>query len=209
MSKVVWPGERLEYTDDCLEGHGIHKEKQENAEDMFVASVCGRVTQVDRLITVETETYWYNPCIGDVVVGKVTGIANKRWYIEINTRQESVLLLNSINLIGNVQRRKGELDEIMMSEYYAIGDIVIAEVQSVGNKVQLHTRNPKYRKISFGVLLKTDKVLKDRKQYHHETMNGKEVEIVAGKNGCIVIHSDDTAAHREIKEIASRVFEYI
>lgn len=201
----VWPGERLAYTDDCLEGHGIHKETQEDGAEVFVASVCGTVKQVDRLITVEADTYWYNSCIGDVVVGKVTGIANKRWYIEINTRQEAILLLNSINLEGNVQRRKGELDEIRMGEYYGIGDIVVGEVQSTGNKVQIHTRNTKYRKILFGVLLKIEKTLKNIKQYHQEIINGKTVEIVAGRNGYIVVHSDDVSAHLEIKEVASRV----
>lgn len=208
MAKV-WPGEHLQYTDECLEGHGIYKEVAENNEDLFIASVCGSVKQVDRLITVETETYWYNPCIGDVVVGKITGIANKRWYIEMNTRQSAVLLLNAIDLIGNVQRRKGELDEIMMGEYYAIGDIVIAEVQSVGNKVQLHTRNSKYRKITFGVLLKMDRQIEPRKQYLQETKNGKEIEVVMGKNGYVVVHSDDKTAFAEIKEIAANIYEYI
>lgn len=206
MSRV-WPGERLEYTEDCLEGHGIYKEKQGETRDIFIASVCGEVKQIDRLITVETNTYWYTPCIGDVVVGRVTGIANKRWYLEINTRQEAILLLNSIDLIGNVQRRKGELDEIKMGEYYGIGDIVIGEVQAVGNKVQIHTRNPKYRKILFGVLLKTEKPQKEMKQYHQEVVNSKEVEIVVGKNGYIVVHSDDTSAHLEIKEVSSRILE--
>lgn len=208
MSKV-WPGERLKYTEDCLEGHGIYKEKQEDSSEIFIASVHGEVKQVDRLISVETDTYWYNPCIGDVVVGKVTAIANKRWCLDINTRPEAVLLLNSIDLVGNVQRRKGELDEIKMGEYYGVGDIVIGEVQAVGNKVQIHTRNPKYRKILFGVLLKTEKPQKSMKQHHQETVNGKEVEVVVGKNGYIVVHSDDTTSHLEIKEVASRILGYV
>ncbi|KAI5166611.1 exosome complex component RRP4 [Nematocida sp. AWRm78] len=207
---TVWPGEILEYTDDCLEGHGIYKEISGNNEEMFISSIAGTVKQVDRLITIEADTYWYTPGVGDVVVGWVTGIANKRWYVEINSRQDTVLLLNSINLIGNVQRRKGELDEIMMSEYYSIGDIVIAEVQSTGNKIQLHTRSSKYRKISFGVLIKLEGAVTDnRGQYHKQTVNGKEIEIVIGKNGYVVVHSDDHTAHGEIKEVALSLSNYI
>ncbi|EHY66048.1 exosome complex component RRP4 [Nematocida ausubeli] len=205
----VWPGEILEYTDDCLEGHGIYKELDSKNEEIFVSSIAGTVKQVDRLITVEANTYWYTPGVGDIVVGRVTGIANKRWYIEINSRQEAILLLNAISLIGNVQRRKGELDEIMMTEYYSIGDIVIAEVQSTGNKIQLHTRSSRYRKISFGVLIKLENISSENGvQYHKEKINGKEVEIVIGKNGYAVVHSDDHTAHAEIKEVALSLSNY-
>ncbi|KAH9385634.1 exosome complex component RRP4 [Nematocida major] len=201
----VWPGQKLEYTDECLEGHGIYKKKTEDGE-IFVASVHGQVKQVDRLITVEAEAYWYTPCVGDVVVGKVLEISNKRWYIDVNTRQECILMLSAINLADSVQRRKGELDEIKMSEYYGVGDIVIAEVQTVGNKVQLHTRSPKYRKISFGVLLKADQhQMEGIQQSQQEVVNGKTVCTVVGKNGYIVIHSDDATAHKEIKQVARSI----
>jgi len=41
--------------------------------------------------------------IGDVVVGRITEVAQKRWKVDINSRQDAVLLLSSVNLPGGVQ----------------------------------------------------------------------------------------------------------
>lgn len=42
----------------------------------------------------------YNGEIGDVVVGRITEVQQKRWKVETNSRLDSVLLLSSVNLPG-------------------------------------------------------------------------------------------------------------
>ena len=47
----------------------------------------------------------YHGEIGDVVVGRITEIGQNRWRVDINSRQDAVLMLSSINLPGGVQVR--------------------------------------------------------------------------------------------------------
>ncbi|OAG29230.1 exosome complex component RRP4 [Nematocida displodere] len=202
----VYPGEEIKNCSECLIGHGAYTDKDEEGNTVSIASVQGEPQRIDRLITVQAKTLWYTPGIGDIVVGRITGVSNKRWYVDINTTTETVLMLTAINLIGNVQRRKGELDEIMMKEYYQTGDIIIAEVQSTGIKTQLHTRNERYRKIPFGILLTfpPEAVAKSRTQHITLEVDGKEITATVGINGYVAVYGNsDTSA--EIKKVATHI----
>jgi hypothetical protein len=42
----------------------------------------------------------YTGEIGDVVIGRITEVQQKRWKVDTNSRQDSVLLLSSVNLPG-------------------------------------------------------------------------------------------------------------
>ncbi len=48
----------------------------------------------------------FNGEIGDVVVGRVTEVAQKRWRIDTQSRLDSVLTLASVNLPGGALVRK-------------------------------------------------------------------------------------------------------
>lgn len=62
--------------------------------------------------------------VGDVVVGRITEVQQKRWKVDINSRLDSNLLLASVNLPGGEQRRKTLEDELVMREYLKEGDLV-------------------------------------------------------------------------------------
>ena len=47
----------------------------------------------------------YTGEIGDVVVGRITEVAQKRWKVDVSARQDAILMLSSINLPGGVQVR--------------------------------------------------------------------------------------------------------
>lgn len=67
---------------------------------MIRASVAGVVEQVNRLISVRPIKNRYNGEVGDVVIGRITEVQQKRWKVDTNSRLESVLLLASVNLPG-------------------------------------------------------------------------------------------------------------
>ncbi len=69
-------------------------------EDGLYASVAGIVERVNQLISVRPLKSRYYGEIGDVVVGRVTEVQQKRWKVETNSRLDSVLLLSSVNLPG-------------------------------------------------------------------------------------------------------------
>jgi len=78
-----------------LRGHGTYTEG-----DDLKASVAGVKEQVNKLISIKPLKSRYNGEIGDVVVGRITEVQQKRWKVDTNARLESVLLLSSVNLPG-------------------------------------------------------------------------------------------------------------
>ena len=127
----------------------------------------------------------YSPQIGDIVVGRVVEISNKRWKVDINASSFGFLNLNSAYM--SEQRKKNQEDEFNMRKIMQEGDIIVAEVQSSNNDktVNLHTRNPKYGKLEPGVLLEVPHKLVKKQKHHMICING--VGIVMGNNGSIWI----------------------
>lgn len=88
-------------------GHGTYEENGQ-----LKASVAGVREQVNNLISVRPLKSRYNGEVGDVVVGRITEVQQKRWKVETNSRLDSVLLLSSVNLPG------GELVSIVNVLFY-------------------------------------------------------------------------------------------
>ncbi|RKO90064.1 exosome component 2, isoform CRA_a [Blyttiomyces helicus] len=141
---VVGPGETVTSDTAFMRGHGTYTEG-----DSLVASVAGVVERVNKLLSVRPLRTRFNGEIGDVVIGRVTEVVQKRWKLDINARQDAVLLLSSVNLPGGVQRRKSESDELQMRTFFAEGDLVSAEVQTffADGAASVHTRSAKYGKV--------------------------------------------------------------
>lgn len=83
-----------------------------------------RVFQVNKLIRVKPVKCRYQGEIGDVVVGRIVEVQQKRWKVELNSRFNGALLLASVNLPGGELRRKSIEDELAMREYLREGDLV-------------------------------------------------------------------------------------
>ena len=67
---------------------------------ILYATVAGVVERVNKLITVTPPKTKYQGEIGDVVVGRITEVQQKRWKVEVNSRLDAVLQLSSVNLPG-------------------------------------------------------------------------------------------------------------
>jgi exosome complex component RRP4 len=52
--------------------------------DIF-ASVAGVVHKIDNVVCVKPLKSQYTPNIGDVVIGRVVNVENKRWTVDINS----------------------------------------------------------------------------------------------------------------------------
>jgi len=98
----------------------------------LVASVCGVVDRVNKLVTVRTLHRRYVAEVGDVVVGRVTEVVSKRWRIDLLSRQEAQLMLSAVSLMGGVQRRRTQEDELNMRSVFKEGDLVsVSEIYIV------------------------------------------------------------------------------
>jgi len=154
----------------------------------LVSSLAGSVERVNKLISIKASRSRYTAEIGDVVIGRILEIGQKRWKVDCNSKQDSVLLLSSIHLPGTVQRRKSESDELQMRTFFAEGEILVAEVQMLyqDGAFGIHTRNLKYGKLVTGELITVQASLVRRSRSHFLTFPWG-VEVILGLNGYIWI----------------------
>lgn len=140
------------------------------------------------MLRVGTNSFRYAGEIGDVVIGRIVDVQQKRWKVDTNGRLDSVLLLASVNLPGGELRRKSIEDELMMREYLKEGDLVSAEVQQCfgDGALSLQTRTMKYGKLGQGVLVKVPPHLVIRRKTHSYNLTFGAA-IIFGVNGYIWI----------------------
>lgn len=181
---LVAPGDVITGDAGFMRGHGTYTE-----DDKLIASVAGVVERVNKLICVRPLKTRYNGEIGDVVVGRITEVQQKRWKVDTNSRLDSVLLLSSVNLPGGELRRRSAEDELAMRDYLQEGDLISAEVQAVfsDGALSLHTRSLKYGKLGQGVLVRVSpSLVKRRKTHFHALPCG--ASIILGNNGFVWIY---------------------
>jgi len=180
-SKITSPGESLTSSQAFMRGHGTYIEDEE-----VIASVAGTVERVNKLITVRPLQTRYNPEVGDLVVGRITEVAARRWKVDANSRQDAVLMLSSVNLPGGVQRRKLESDELQMRTFFEEGDLLVAEVQAffADGAMSLHTRSLKYGKLRNGQLVTVPPILIRRLKSHFYSLPCG-VDLILGLNGYV------------------------
>lgn len=169
----------------------------------MAASVAGTVDRVNKLISVKPFKARYTGEVGDVIVGRISEVAQKRWRVNTNARLDSVLLLSGVNLPGGELRKRSAVDELLMRDYLVEGDLIVAEVQSEfqDGSLSLHTRNLKYGKLPQGIMVKVPSSLVKRSKTHMHNLHCGAT-IILGNNGYIwigpVMHDMDLSL-REVK----------
>ncbi|XP_044517260.1 exosome complex component RRP4 isoform X2 [Gracilinanus agilis] len=116
---LVVPGDTITTDTGFMRGHGTYM-----GDEKLIASVAGSVERVNKLICVKALKTRYNGEVGDIVVGRITEVQQKRWKVETNSRLDSVLLLSSMNLPGGELRRRSAEDELAMRDFLREGDLI-------------------------------------------------------------------------------------
>ncbi|KAI9486332.1 MAG: exosome complex exonuclease rrp4 [Benjaminiella poitrasii] len=182
---LVNPGETVTTDQQFMRGHGTYSV----GEGTVLSSVAGAVERVNKLLSVRPLKTRYTAEIGDIVVGRITEVAMRRWKVDVNARQDANLLLSSVSLPGGVQRRKNEADELQMRHFFAEGDMLVAEVQAFysDGTMGLHTRGFKFCKLRNGSFVCVPPVLVQRcKSQFHSLPCG--IDVILGLNGYIWVH---------------------
>ncbi|XP_018361796.1 PREDICTED: uncharacterized protein LOC108760379 isoform X2 [Trachymyrmex cornetzi] len=185
--RLYTPGEEISSQPDFLRGHGTYVDDEKTLR----ASVAGILEKVNKLISIRPLKARYNGEIGDLVVGRITEVQQKRWKVDINAKLDAVLLLSSVNLPGGELRRRSVEDEQTMRRYLQEGDLICAEVQSIfaDGSLSLHTRVLKYGKLSQGIMLKVPPMLIQRKKTHYHTLESGAT-LILGYNGYVWISAN-------------------
>ncbi|EFC42010.1 predicted protein [Naegleria gruberi] len=182
---IVTPGEMIvENGSNVLCGHGTYR----NEKNQLISSVCGVVEQVNKLISVRPVRARYHAEVGDVIVGRISKLAGKKWKVDVQARQDAMLDLNSVNIPGG-QRRKTYEDQLNMRSIYQEDDLITAEVHRTdGSSLQLQTRSSRYGKLVNGIMIRVHPSLVKRcTQHFHIFPFG--VRVILGKNGYLWISS--------------------
>ena len=180
---IVTPGEPIPAEPGFLRGHGTLVRRHDGA---LIATVAGVVERVNKLVSVRPLRSRYVGEVGDVVVGRVLEVGQKRWKVDVGGRQNALLMLSSINLPGGEQRRRTAEDQLNMRHFYVERDLVSAEVQAFfqDGAMSLHTRSLMYGKLSNGVLVEVSpSLIKRLKQHFHAFEFG--VHAIFGMNGYV------------------------
>lgn len=176
---IVTPGELITEDSTWMRGHGTYY-----LDEFTFSSVAGRVSQVNKLLSVVPFMGKYHPETGDHVVGRIVGTGNRRWKVEIGAEHSGVLMLGAVNLPGGLLRRKSDSDELQMRAILKEGDLLNCEVQSLFNDgaASLHTRSLKYGKLRNGMFIKVPARLVVRTKNHQHDLPGG-VSVIIGVNG--------------------------
>ncbi|CAG8455612.1 11475_t:CDS:10 [Ambispora leptoticha] len=179
---MVTPGQLITSDPQYMKGHGTYPLPQ----DLMLSSVAGIIERVNKLVSVRPLHTRYTGDIGDLVIGRITEVTQKRWKVDINSRQDGVLQLSSINLPGGVQRRKTEEDELQMRKFFIEGDLLVAEIHAFfqDGAANLHTRSSKYGKLRNGSFINVPPSLVQRCKTHFHTLPCG-IDVILGLNGYI------------------------
>jgi len=149
---------------------------------MGMASIKGRVIKVIPLAG------RYMPKKGDVVIGKVTGIAHSGWTVDINSPYNADLN------IGEASRDYIDLAKTSMANYFDFNDYMLAEIISISESkyVKLTTKYRPYRKLSPGNIImvsptKIPRIIGKAGSMIKLLKDGSDCDIVVGQNGLVWI----------------------
>eukprot|EP00347_Sterkiella_histriomuscorum_P013306 403365220 len=194
--RIVVPGD---YVDEgFIAGHGTYEQ-----DGKIYASLAGIVHRIDKVICVRPLKTSFKPDIGDVIIGRIVSVENKRWAVDINSYQHAVLNLTNINLPGGLQRRRSEEDKMQMRSFFKENDIISGEVQGISThdgKINMQTRNLKYGKLMNGFMVKVDHNYIRRMKSHILEFFAEQwqpIGVIIGTNGYVWIYLPDKQASNE------------
>ncbi|XP_019086051.1 PREDICTED: exosome complex component RRP4 homolog [Camelina sativa] len=165
-----------------LKGHGTSL-----VDGELLTTVCGVVNHVDKLVYVRTLRARYKPEVGDIVLLRYSFVAQRqsRWRVDLNSTQDGLLKLSSMNMPDAVQKRNTSVDELNMRNILAEDDVVCAQVGESQRDGSLLARSNKYGKLHKGQLLKVDPYLVRRSNLHFHFIESLGIDLILVRNGFI------------------------
>ncbi|CAK3745492.1 Exosome complex component RRP4 [Lecanosticta acicola] len=211
-SQIITPGQTITSDPQWMRGHGTFTSTSAGTTADATAirsTLAGTLQKTNKLLSVVPLRARYTPEIGDLVVGRIVEVQSKRWKVDVAAPLLANLLLSSINLPGGILRKRTSVDELNIRSFFAEGDLLVAEVQSLfqDGSASLHTRSLKYGKLRNGCFMAVAGmgggagVVRSKRQiFTLQTREGGEVDCLLGVNGYIWIER-----HRVEEEGSAKV----
>ena len=178
---LVLPGALITADPGFMAGRGTYTDN-----NAIYAALVGHTVLTNKLISVRPLKPRFSASTGDVVIGRVAQIFNKKWAVELEATDRASLHINSVRL-EDVQRRKTEEDEQKMRELFAEGEFLVAEVRAAtpDQGISLHIRNENFGKLIGGLLVAVKSYLIRRQKSHFHERAG--LLLIFALNGFVWI----------------------
>ena len=159
---------------------------------LIYSSVVGLVDLRGQEIRVIPLQGRYIPRRGDAVIGVVVDSHYSGWILDLNSPYAGNLF------VSDLLRRKVDLAREDIGQYLSVGDVVIAEVEDVDERmrVQLATSGPGMGKVKGGKLveispMKIPRVVGRKGSMLNTLQSVGECELKVGQNGRIMVWGKD------------------
>nr|GMD87361.1 exosome complex component RRP4 homolog [Ipomoea batatas] len=179
----------VDHEDGILKGHGTSE-----MDGRVVATLCGVVERVNKLVYVRCLRARYKPEVGDIIVGRVIEVI---WHypficslsVSLKINPHMFALLCSSKCKDGIQRRRTAVDELNMRSIFEENDVVCAEVRGFQHDGSLHlqARSQKYGKLERGQLLIVSPYLVKKRKQHFHHLDQYQIDLILGCNGFIWI----------------------
>lgn len=178
--EIVVPGQDVAAGIDFLPGNGVFREG-----DKLVSTKVGIVNISGRLIKIIPLAGKYLPKIGDIVIGKVSGMGFSGWRINIGWPFDANLSLRDAS--SEFIEKNADL-----SRYYNYGDYVVTQITNIASAkvIDLTMKGPGLRKLGPGRLVnvtssKVPRVIGKQGSMINMIKDATGCKISVGQNGVI------------------------
>lgn len=181
MHELFLPGTPISADKSLVKGHGTHI-----YNNTIFSSTLGLLSKVNKVIYIKPLCpLIYTGLIGDVIIGRVTNIYNKRWILNGNTTNEMYLSSSAIMFPGVEPRLRLEEDELRMRDFLGINDLICGQVQKTHKNggMAIHTRNEKFKKLTNGVCVEVPVMIIQK--FKTQFMQNDGIEVIVGVNGFV------------------------
>jgi len=188
---IVVPGDVLATGMDFLPAGGAYREKES-----IIASQVGMVNISGRLVKVVALNGKYIPQRGETVIGQISDMGMKNWFVDIGYLNEAVIPLRDAST--DYITRDADL-----TQYYNYGDYVVAGITRVtkSKQIDLTMKGLGFRKLTGGRIIRVNSAKIPRIIGKEGSMIGMikqmtECRIIVGQNGFVWISSFDVEKER-------------
>ena len=160
---IITPGELITSDPQWMRGHGTFTTNSTStttsstdpSTQTIRSTLAGTLQKTNKLLSITPLRARYTPEIGDLVVGRIVEVQQRRWKVDVAAPLLASLPLSSINLPGGIQRKRTAVDELNIRSFFEEGELLVAEVQALygDGSATLHTRSLKYGKLRNGAFL--------------------------------------------------------
>lgn len=196
---TVIPGEALANGKDARPGTGVYEENNQ-----IYSQFLGTVEYRNNKVRVKPMKGRYFPREGDSVIAVVSQVTYSNWILDINSPYEAVMP------IGEAVDEYIDLSEDDISDYYDVGDVVIAKIQKVtkSKDMQVGMKDRRSRKIKGGMIIevpptKVPRIIGKKGSMVNMIKDKTNCTIVVGQNGRTWIRGENEGlAAQACKKVA-------